>query len=383
MSIYLDHNATAPLDPRVLEAMHPWLLGTHGNPASVHKPGRAAHEALEQARAQVAALVGAKPTEVVFTGGGTEADNLALKGVCHGRPSGRLLIGAIEHSAVLGPADALAESGWQVERFGVDGEGRYDLAALDKALTKKDVRLVSAMRANNETGVLQDVVGIAQRAHAAGALLHCDAIQAAGKIELDFRATGADLMTVSAHKLNGPRGVGALIMDRRVDLKPLVHGGGQEQGLRGGTENLAGIVGFGKAAELSKAELAERAKHSRELRDALESDVRKLPGVRIFSGGAERLPNTLQFGLEGIDGEWLVMELDKRGIAVSSGSACHSGKGEPSHVLTAMAIEPLTAKGALRVSFGLGNTPADVAAIAKALRDIVASRPARVAAVGW
>jgi cysteine desulfurase len=383
MSIYLDHNATAPLDPRVLEAMRPWFVGAHGNPASVHRPGRAAHEALEQARVQVAALVGAKPAEVVFTGGGTEADNLALKGVCWGKPSGRLLVGAIEHSAVLGPADALAESGWQVERFGVDSEGRYDLAALEQRLTAKDVRLVSAMRANNETGVLQDVSAIAARAHGAGALLHCDAIQAAGKIPVDFRALGADLMTLSAHKLNGPRGVGALIMDRRVDLKPLVHGGGQEQGLRGGTENLAGIVGFGRAAELAKAELAERAKHSRELRDALEAEVRKLPGTRIFSGAAERLPNTLQFGIEGIDGEWLVMELDKRGIAVSSGSACHSGKGEPSHVLMAMGLDPAVAKGALRVSLGLGNTPPDVAAVAKALHDIVATRPARVAAVGW
>jgi len=383
MSIYLDHNATAPLDPRVLDAMRPWLLGAHGNPASVHRPGRAAHEALEQARAQVAALVSAKPAEVVFTGGGTEADNLALKGVCWGKPSGRLLIGAIEHSAVMGPADALAELGWQVEQFSVDGEGRYDLTALDEALARKGVKLVSAMLANNETGVLQDVAGIAGRVHAAGALLHCDAVQAAGKIPVDFRALGADLMTLSAHKLNGPRGVGALVMDRRVDLKPLVHGGGQEQGLRSGTENLAGIVGFGKAAELARVELSQHAKHARELRDALEAEVRKLPAVRIFSGGAERLPNTLQFGIEGLDGEWLVMELDKRGIAVSSGSACHSGKGEPSHVLTAMGLDAPIAKGALRVSLGLGNTREGVQAVVKALNEIVSGRSRKVAAVGW
>jgi cysteine desulfurase len=383
MSIYLDHNATAPLDPRVLDAMRPWLLGAHGNPASVHRPGRAAHEALEQARAQVAALVSAKPAEVVFTGGGTEADNLALKGVCWGKPSGRLLIGAIEHSAVMGPADALAELGWQVEQFSVDGEGRYDLTALDEALARKGGKLVSAMLANNETGVLQDVAGIAGRVHAAGALLHCDAVQAAGKIPVDFRALGADLMTLSAHKLNGPRGVGALVMDRRVDLKPLVHGGGQEQGLRSGTENLAGIVGFGKAAELARVELSQHAKHARELRDALEAEVRKLPAVHIFSGGAERLPNTLQFGIAGLDGEWLVMELDKRGIAVSSGSACHSGKGEPSHVLTAMGLDAPIAKGALRVSLGLGNTREDVQAVVKALNEIVSGRSRKVAAVGW
>ena len=383
MDIYLDHNATAPLDPRVLEAMQPWLTGIHGNPASVHKPGRAAHEALEQARAQIAALVGAKPSEVIFTGGGTEADNLALKGVCCGAPRGRLVVGAIEHSAVLGPADALANLGWSVQRLPVDREGRYDLAALDRMLASRDVKLVSTMLANNETGVSQDVAAIAQRVHGAGALLHCDAVQAAGKVPVDLRSLGADLMTLSAHKLNGPRGVGALVMDRRVDLTPLVHGGGQEQGLRGGTENLAGIVGFGKAAALAKQELPQRAAQAKELRDALEAGVRRLPGARIFSGSTERLPNTLQFGIEGLDGEWLVMELDKRGIAVSSGSACHSGSGEPSHVLTAMGYEPAIAKGALRVSFGLGNVPQDVEAVLAALRDILATRSAKVAAVGW
>ena len=383
MSIYLDHNATAPLDPRVLEAMQPWAQGVHGNPASVHKPGRAAHQALEQARGEVAALVGAKPAEVIFTGGGTEADNLALKGVCAGTPKGKLLVGAIEHSAVLGPADALAKLGWDVQRLPVDHEGRYEPAALGQALAGKDVKLVSTMLANNETGVLQDVPAIAARAHAAGALAHCDAVQAAGKVAVDFRGLGVDLMTLSAHKLNGPRGVGALIMDRRVDLTPLVHGGGQEQGLRGGTENLAGIVGFGKAAALAKVELAQRAAHARTLREALEAGVRKLPGLRIFSGAVERLPNTSQFGIEGLDGEWLVMELDKHGIAVSSGSACHSGSGEPSHVLTAMGYGPAIAKGALRISLGLGNTAQDVAAVLQALQEIVATRPAKVAAVGW
>jgi cysteine desulfurase len=383
MSIYLDHNATTPLDPRVLAAMQPWLAGVHGNPASVHRPGRAAHEALEAARRQVAALVNAKAPQVVFTGGGTEADNLALKGVCSGTPRGRLLAGAVEHSAVLGPAEALAKQGWKVESIPVDGEGRYNLAALDALLKGEDVKLVSAMLANNETGVIQDIPALAMRVHAAGALLHCDAVQAAGKLPVDFTQLGADLMTLSAHKINGPRGVGALIMDRRVDLVPLVHGGGQEQGLRGGTEDLAGIVGFGRAAELVQAELLQRASHVRKLRDALEAEVKRLPGVRVFSTDAERLGNTLQFGIAGLDGEWLVMELDKRDIAVSSGSACHSGSGEPSHVLTAMGLEPAIAKGALRVSFGAGNTETDVAAASAALKDIVAGAGKRVAAVGW
>ena len=383
MSIYLDHNATAPLEPRALAAMQPWLTGVHGNPSSVHRYGRAAHEALERARAQVAALVHAQAAQVVFTGGGTESDNLALKGVCGEGTTGRVLVGAIEHSAVLGPAEALARLGWKVEYLPVDGEGRYDLMALERLLKGGDVRLVSAMLANNETGVLQDIPAVAALARKAGALLHCDAVQAAGRIPVDFQKLGADLMTLSAHKINGPRGVGALIMDRRVDLTPLVEGGGQEQGLRGGTENLAGIVGFGAAAELAEAERPGRVALAQKLRDALEAEVKKLPGARVFSAGAERLANTLQFGLSGLDGEWLVMELDKRGIAVSSGSACHSGSSEPSHVLIAMGLPAAVAKGALRVSFGLGNTESDAAAAARALNEIIAGKAKNVAAVGW
>ena len=383
MSIYLDHNATAPLDARALEAMQPWLTGVHGNPSSVHRYGRAAHAALEAARAQVAELVGAQPAQVVFTGGGTEADNLALKGTCSGTPTGRLLVGSMEHSAVLGPAEALAKASWEVEYIRATAEGRYDLDALKQSLQRGPVRLVSVMLANNETGAIQDVRSIAALAHEAGALLHCDAAQAAGRLPVDFAALGADLMTLSAHKLNGPRGVGALIFNRRVALTPLMDGGGQEQGLRGGTENLAGIVGFGRAAELARAELSQRAAVSRALRERLEAGIKTLPGLTIFAAGAERLPNTVQFGIAGLDGEWLVMELDKRGIAVSSGSACHSGSGKPSHVLSAMGLDAATAKGALRVSFGAGNTAADVDALATALKEIVATLGKRVAAVGW
>ncbi len=383
MSIYLDHNATAPLDGRVLEAMQPWLTGVHGNPASVHRYGRAAQAALETARAQVAALVNAQPAQVVFTGGGTEADNLALKGVCSGTPKGRLLVGSMEHSAVLGPAEALAKQGWTVESIPAGADGRYALDAFKKLLQRGPVRLVSAMLANNETGAIQDVKTMAALAHEAGALLHCDAVQAAGRLPVDFTALGADLMTLSAHKLNGPRGVGALIFNRRVALTPLVDGGGQEQGLRGGTENLAGIVGFGRAAELARTELTQRAAAARALRDRLEAGITTLPGLTLFAAAVERLPNTLQFGLAGLDGEWLVMELDKRDIAVSSGSACHSGSGKPSHVLTAMGLDAATAKGALRVSFGAGNSAADVDALCAALKEIVATLGKRVAAVGW
>lgn len=383
MSIYLDHNATAPLDTRVFAAMEPWLRGVHGNPASVHRYGRAAHAALEAARVQVAALVHAQPAQVVFTGGGTEADNLALKGVCNGAPSGRLLVGAMEHAAVLGPASALARLGWQVEYVPARLDGSYDLDALERMLKPGAVRLVSLMLANNETGAVQDAARAADLAHGAGALLHCDAVQAAGKLAIDLGALGADLMTLSAHKLNGPSGVGALIMNRSVKLTPLVDGGGQEQGLRGGTEDLAGIVGFGRAAELAQAELIERTTHTRQLRDSLEAGLAELPGLKVFAAESKRLSNTTQLSLPGLDGEWLVMELDKRGIAVSSGSACHSGSGEPSHVLMAMGHDAATAKGALRVSFGAGNTEADANAVVAALKEIVATLGKRVAAVGW
>ena len=383
MDIYLDHNATTPLDERVLEAMRPWLMGARGNPSSVHRPGRAAHAALETARTQVAALVNAEPTQVIFTAGGTEADNLALKGVCADTPSGRLLVGSIEHAAVQGPAEALAKQGWSVGTLPVDGEGRYHAEALKHLTTKQDVHLVTAMLANNETGVLQDVKALADIAHAAGALMHTDAVQAAGKIPVDFKALSVDLMTLSAHKINGPRGVGALLRDRRVDLVPLVHGGGQEEDLRAGTENLAGIVGFGAAAELAQKELGARARHARSLRDRLEAGLAGIAGLRVFSAAAERLPNTSQFAIPALAGEWLVMELDRRGIAVSSGSACHSGSDPPSHVLLALGVEPMLAKGALRVSFGLGNTEADVDACLAALKDIVAGVSKNIAAVGW
>jgi cysteine desulfurase len=383
MPIYLDHNATAPLDPRVFKALEPWLKGVHGNPSSVHHYGRAAHAALEAARGQVAELVHAQPAQVVFTGGGTEADNLALKGVCSGAPAGRLLVGALEHAAVLGPAAALAKLGWQVEQVPAQTDGRYDLVALEQMLRAGEVRLVSLMLANNETGAVQDVARAAALAHGVSALLHCDAVQAAGKLPIDLKAIGADFMTLSAHKLGGPRGIGALVMDRRVMLTPLVDGGGQEQGLRGGTENLAGIVGFGRAAELAQTELVERMAHTRHLRDRLEAGLMQLPGLRIFAAESRRLSNTTQFSIPGLDGEWLVMELDKRDIAVSSGSACHSASGVPSHVLTAMGYEAMVAKGALRVSFGASNTEADADAVVTALKEIVTTLGQRVAAVGW
>lgn len=373
MAIYLDHNATTPLDARVLDAMLPWMQGVHGNPSSVHRPGREARAALDRARMQVAALVNAQPTQVIFTGGGTEADNLALKGVCGSKPQGRVLVSAIEHAAVLGPAEDLIRQGWQVQRLPVDADGLLDFSGLQKMLAD-DVRLVSVMLANNETGVIQDVKAVCECVRRYGVLVHTDAIQAAGKLPVDFVALGADLMSLSAHKLSGPRGVGALIVDRRVDLAPQITGGGQEHGLRGGTENLAGIIGFGKAAELARMELDRRSRHLRGLRDQFEARLKSMSGIRIFAARAERLANTVQIGIAGFDGEMAVMELDKRGIAVSSGSACHSGSGQPSHVLLAMGMDAVQARTAVRVSFGMDNSAHDVEALLAALAAFTSKR---------
>lgn len=367
MGVYFDHNATTPLDPRVLEAMLPYLQGAHGNPSSVHRYGRAARDAIEQARAQVAALCGGKPAELIWTSGGTEADNLALKGSV--LPGQRVLYGATEHPAVLEAAQAL--TGCIVEPISVDRHGQVDWDRFEAQLTRSPApALVSLMLANNETGVIQDIARVTERLSPLRALLHVDAVQTAGKLALDFHAVGADLLTISAHKIGGPKGIGALLRSAQVDLRPLLHGGSQERGLRGGTENLPAIVGFGKAAELALDELASRTAQSRTLRDRLEAGLLARGDAFIFAQDAPRLANTVQFAIRGFHGEALLMRLDRLGFAVSSGSACSSGKGEPSHVLLAMGYPPELAYGAVRVSFGAGNTPEQVDAFLAALAQI-------------
>lgn len=373
MPCYLDHNATTPVDPRVVEAMLPYLAGPYGNPSSLHRYGRLSRDAVERARAQVARLIGAQPGEIVWTSGGTEANNLALKGLCSGVPSGRVLYGATEHPAVMEAAESLSTRGWEVQAVAVDCRGLIDGPAFGAQLAAGPLRLVSLMRANNETGVVQDLFPWAGPIHAAGGWLHVDATQAAGKLPLDFSTLQADLLTVSSHKLHGPKGVGALAVRAEVDLEAQLHGGAQEKGLRGGTENLPAIVGFGVAAELALAELEQRVSHTRCLREQLDAGLRGLPGVRLFADDVERLPNTTQFALSGWDGEALLMQLDRRGYAVSSGSACASGSGEPSHVLLAMGLDPLLAKGAIRVSLGKDNRPAEVDGFLGALAELARS----------
>lgn len=353
---YLDHNATTPLDPAVLEAMLPWLREQYGNASSRHEYGRAARRAVDEARQRVAAAVGAHPTEVIFTSGGSEANNLFLKGAAASLKPGSMAISGVEHPCVLKPAEQLARQGWQVRKIAVDGSGRVIPEDYADALAGRP-RLLSVMAANNETGVLQDVAELASAARPAGAWFHTDAVQALGKVPVDFRrlnAAGVQAMTVSAHKAYGPKGAAALVADKRVELQPLIAGGGHERGLRSGTENVAAIVGFGVASELAAERLTTLPRRLQALRDRLETGLLAL-GAGIFGREAERLPNTSYFAFPNIDGETLVGKLDRAGFAVASGAACSSANPEPSHVLQAMGVAPELARGAVRVSLGAAN----------------------------
>lgn len=372
--IYFDNNATTPLHPTVFEAMRPWFTQQHANASSLHQGGRAAHAAIDEARAQVAALVGVEPQQVIFTSGGTEADNLAIKGMTAHREPGRLLFSATEHDAVAQPARALRHTGWQVDELAVDDQGRVDRAALSHALAA-GVDVLSVMAANNETGVLQDVAAIAEQARARGALVHTDAVQAVGKTAFDFNASGAHCASLSAHKIQGPKGVGALIVDKQLDIEALLHGGGHERGLRAGTYNTPGIVGLGAAAARVREQGEAQARHMHELRVQLEAGLDAIGGITRFSAAAERLPNTCQFSVPGYDGESLLMLLDRHDIAVSPGSACAAGTGEPSPVLMAMGVDETTARGAVRVSLGADNTAAEVTRFIDVLKTLAGQSP--------
>jgi cysteine desulfurase len=360
---YLDWNATAPLRPEALEAFREALAAV-GNPSSVHAEGRAARRLVERAREQAAALVGAQPANVFFTSGGTEANMLALTPAIEAggdkRPRGRLLISAIEHSSVLAGGRFPAKA---IERIKVGTDGRISGAALADALGRAEQPLVSIMLANNETGVLQPVADCAGSVHASGGLLHVDAVQAAGRVPCDIGALGADLMTLSAHKIGGPKGVGALLRGNE-DIhfpEPLIRGGGQERGMRAGTENVAAISAFGAAAAAAGDQLAAEAARMLALRDALEDGLKAVtPEAVIFGAASDRLPNTTLFSLDGMKAETAVIAFDLEGIAVSSGAACSSGKVQPSHVLAAMGVSQPLLRGAVRVSLGWTTTETDV-----------------------
>lgn len=375
---YLDYNATASMRPAAAEAVAR-VMALPGNASSVHAEGRAARAAIETAREQLAAVTGAKAKNVVFTSGGTEANNAvlspSLRWVGEAGGAALLLVGAAEHASVLDGHRFAPEA---VRRIPVDADGVIDLARLEAELARSEGGrvLVSVQVANNETGVLQPVAEAARLVHAHDSLLHADAVQAAGKIPLDIAALGADVLTLSAHKLGGPKGVGAIVLaSDRIELGDrLVRGGGQERGYRAGTENVAGIVGFGVAAEIAAQELAAEAARWRALRDACEADVRRVvPEVVVFGAAAERLPNTLAFAAPNVRAETALIFLDLEGVAVSSGSACSSGKVRRSHVLEAMGVPPALAEGALRVSFGWGSTQNDVDRFAAAYEKLAAT----------
>ncbi|PWB57958.1 MAG: cysteine desulfurase [Nitrosomonadales bacterium] len=354
VQVYFDHNATTPLDEGVLAAMMPWMQGQFGNPSSRHGFGRVARQAVEVARERVADAVGAHPSQVVFTSGGTEANNLAIRGMAAVLSPSQVVWGSIEHPCVAKPCLSLKMQGWALRPLAVDSAGRFDMVDLAQALQAK-TGLVSVMLANNETGVLQDVAFIARQARAAGACVHTDAVQALGKIRLDFAALGVHAMSLSAHKVYGPKGVGALVLDKRVELLPQMTGGGHEKGLRAGTENVPGIIGFAAACELANGRMEQDGRRFGLMRAELEAGVAALGGV-IFGARAQRLANTSYFAFPGVEGETLLMALDRAGFAVASGSACSSGSAEPSPVLLAMGVEPELAKGAVRVSLGRSNS---------------------------
>jgi len=363
---YLDHNATTPLDPAVREAMMPYLDARFGNPSSRHEYGRQARAAIESARVQVAAAVGAHKSEVIFTSGGSEANNLFLKGVAAARKPGVVAVSRLEHPCVREPARQLAKAGWVLETLAADSDGVVRTSDVERLMGQKPVML-SVMAANNETGVIQPVSEIAAEARRAGAWMHTDAVQALGKLPVDFRAWGVHAMTVSSHKLYGPLGAGALIVDKRVDLLPLIAGGGQERGLRSGTENVAAIVGFGRACELAVERREAEMARQTALRDELDVALLAL-GATIFGRASERLAGTTFFAFAGIDGETLVGKLDREGFACASGSACSSADPEPSKTLLAMGVDPDLARNAVRVSLGRGTTASDVARFADVLR---------------
>ena len=378
--IYLDHNATTPLDPRVIEAMVPVLERGFGNPSSLHWFGQRARGAVEDARARVAALIGASPSEIVFTGSGTEADNMALRGVAGAAkdPRRKIVHTAVEHHAVIHTARALQEEGWPVETVRVGQDGVLDLDSL-RAVVDDATALVSVMLANNETGVMQPLSEVVKIAKARGALVHCDAVQAAGKVPLDVSALGVDLLALSAHKFYGPKGVGVLYIRRGTRLRAWARGGAQERNRRPGTENVAGIVGLGRAATLAREELRAEAPRLQALRDRLEHKLFAIPGTRR-NGEGPRVPNTTNVSFEGIEAESLLMALDLMGIAVSTGAACAAGAVEPSHVLRGMGLPVERVQASIRFSLGRSTTEVQVDRAAAAVAEAVERQRSRTPA---
>ena len=356
--VYFDHNATTRVDDEVLEAMMPYFQNKFGNPSSGHNLGIAGRQAINHAREQVADSIEAQPSQVVFTSGGSEANNLFIQGATGHLKSTRIIVSAIEHPCVLRPAKELAQSTNKecgLRQLIVDRSGRIIMSDVDKALSEYPTNIVSVMLANNETGVIQEVANISEKSRKLGALIHTDAIQAFGKIPVNFPSLNVHAMTLSSHKIYGPKGAAALIIDKELVLRPQIFGGGHEGGLRSGTENVPAIVGFGKACELSKLRMERTTIHVTRLRTHLEKRLIEM-GAIIFGMNATRLPNTCYFALPDIEGETLVIRLERAGFLIASGAACSSAAPGKSHVLDAMGVEPILARCAVRLSLGNSNT---------------------------
>jgi cysteine desulfurase len=372
--VYLDNNATTRMREEVIDVMLPYYKDIYGNASSVHGFGRAARMAVDDARVEVAKLIGAAShEEIIFTSGGTEADNFAVKGIAHALKSkgNHIITSSIEHQAVLNVCKFLEKDGYKVTYIKVDKDGIVDLDELKRSITDRTI-LISIMYANNEVGTIEPVEEIGKIAKGKGICFHTDAVQAAGKIAFDVKNLGADLLSMSAHKIYGPKGVGALYIRKGTKLTQAMHGGHHEMGKRAGTENVAGIVGFGKAAELARKELPAESKKLKELRDYLHKGITaKIDDVRLNGHPEKRLVNTLNVGFKYLEGESIVLNLDMEGVAVSTGSACTSGSLEPSHVLTAMGIDPAETQGSIRFSLGRDNTKEDMDYVLKVLPPII------------
>jgi cysteine desulfurase len=372
--IYFDHNATTPLHPTVWEAMRPFLADAFGNPSSLHTEGLQARDAVEEARERVARLIGARVEEIIFTSGGTEADNLAILGSILAQPrrGGHVVTSQIEHPAVLGSCRALEAQGFRVTLLPLGSTGTVEPNDLANVLTD-DTLLVTLMHANNEVGTIQSIQACAALVRARGILMHTDAVQSVGKIPTLVDELGVDLLTLSGHKIHGPKGIGALYVRRGTALAPIVTGGPQERGLRGGMEHVAAIVGLGVAAQRAAARMSDEMPQVAALRDRLEQGIlATIPDVIVNGATAPRLPTTTNVSFKGVDGQSLVVALDLKGVATSTGSACSSGSLEPSHVLIAMGLADEWLQGAVRFSLGPGNTLAEVDAVLHMLPPIVA-----------
>ncbi len=371
--IYLDHNATTPLHPEVLEAMLPYYKEAFGNPSTIYSFGQETRKATDEARETVANLIGASPEEIIFTSGGTEADNLALKGVPAAleKKGKHIVASSIEHHAVLSTLKYLEKRGYKVSFLPVDEHGWLDPGEVEEAITSQTV-LISVMHANNEVGTIEPISEIGEIAQKAGIYLHTDAVQTIGKIKVNVDDLKVDLLSLSAHKFYGPKGVGALYVRKGTRIYPLLHGGYQERRRRAGTENVAGIVGLGKSAEIAPKEMVQQSRRESNLRDRLEKMIREnINHCQLNGHPTQRLPNTLNISFEFIEGESLILNLDLKGIAASTGSACTSGSLEPSHVLMAMGVAPEIAQGSIRFSLGRDNRKEDIDYTVENLVEIV------------